>query len=754
MAGKKAKGPGAYALEQDVPQVIAVLPASVVAAQNATDSGKVDPEDAQFVGNLTRSILQNHLAGKGYQPMLLSAVDRKLHAHPDWQAVPGKELCKVLGVQGVVYLDISGWAMLNVAAVENFMLSASARMVEASGREIGTWIETADKQRFSIPTSLIGIAGTVAGAFLSDSPKKQFRHVVYDWGWKMAQIMPDCLKGKALPEIMMVDSNADIRVFGAGEKVAVKVFAENDLIASFDIGDFKKNISLKMVAEGEYEGFYVVRQGDKTQGQLLTVRVARPNGAEREWIEPEALLDIDGVPPLAPERIVFQAQNDGVHINWQLPEGDEVFAFVVERNDNPVGEFRQIARIEDAKFVDGEVEQGMTYYYRIRAVDGARNMSMAAKPEEVVMPRFEEMKIHGIQTGSLVTGNYFVENDITVPSGEVLTIMRGTKLIFAEGTLLDVVGKLIVKGEHGASVSMVGEKWLGLSVQPGAEATLSNVSMKGCSVAVKNAGRLFAESVNALGYSGEGFVLSSGHFELNDVDLTGWTQAVLINGGEGVITKSSFTGNEIGLAFVSGELELDHNNIHENAQNIVAETQLAVRGNYLGSTVGNETRVSAMVILKSVLDAPYPDGRLIALMEDEDLTAEQITRRFEEHKVRGVELFNERKYGDAYAELSKAVRFKADRDAYLYLAYTQMELGEIERVGKTMEAAIEAFPYDYRLQQVYVRHLLAQGEDRKAMIAVDEALKLDPGNVNLQFLKEYVVEEVRKLRAEPAIDAP
>ena len=71
VAGKKAEGPGSYAIEQEVPQVIAVLPASMEAAQAATDKGEIDPEDAEFVCGLTRNVLHNHLAGKG------------VPAHPD-----------------------------------------------------------------------------------------------------------------------------------------------------------------------------------------------------------------------------------------------------------------------------------------------------------------------------------------------------------------------------------------------------------------------------------------------------------------------------------------------------------------------------------------------------------------------------------------------------------------------------------------------------------------------------------------------
>jgi hypothetical protein len=747
VAGKKAEGPGSYAIEQEVPQIIAVLPASMEAAQAATDKGEIDPEDAEFVCGLTRNVLHNHLAGKGYQPILMNVVDRKLHDHPEWKTLEPKELCKLLGVRGVVYVDVSGWAMVNIAAIENFMLSAGARMVGASGREIGNWVETSDKHKFSIPTSLEGIAGTILGAFLSDSPQKQFRHVAYDWGWKMSQIMPDCIEGQSLPEIMLVDSNVDVGTFGVGDKVAVKVFAEKDLVGSFDIGGFRENIPLKVVGEGEYEGYYVVRENDRTKDQVLTVRMARLNGAEREWTEAEALVSVDGVPPKKPVKTTFQAQNDGVHMDWSLPGGEEIAAFVIERNDRPVGQFAQMARIEDAWFVDGEVEQGSTYYYRIRSVDKARNLSKPCKPVEVVMPRFDELTISGELTGSLITGNYFVDGDASVPAGEVLTVMKGTKLTFSEGAGLIVRGKLLVKGDREAPVLFGGEKWRGVAVEPGGEAEIGHASFAGCAGMVTSSGKLLMDSVDGKGDSGDGVVLLGGTFELSDVDLIGWAQGVVVIGGEGVLAKSTLTGNEIGVVYRAGELELDHNNIYGNERNIQADRQLAVRENFLGATKAAEARVSEKVILKSVLDAPHPDGRVIALMEDEDLSAEQIAKRFEGHKARGVELFNGRKYGDAYAELSKAVRYKADRDTYLYLAYTQMELGEANRAGKTLESGIEAFPYDYRLHQVYVRHLLAQGNDGRAMSVVDAALKFDPGNANLQFLKEYIDEEVKKMRS-------
>jgi len=755
MAGRKAKGPGAYAIEQDVPQILAVLPADVSKAREADPGDELNPEDVTFVSGLARSVLTNQLAGKGYRPLLTTAVDRKLHDHPGWEKMEPKALCKLLGAEGLVHVEVSGWSMVNAAAVENYMLSAGARMVSSSGREIGSWTETAEKQKISVPTSLLGLAGTLAGALLSDSPQKQFRHVSYDWGWKMAQIMPDCTQGQTLPEIMLVDSNVDVGTFGIGEKIAVKVFAEKDLVASFDIGTFRKNIALKPVGEGEYEGFYVVKEGERARGQQLTVHVARLNGAERDWVEPEALINVDGVRPRRPSSEQYKAQADGVHISWNAPGGEEIASFVVERNTSPVGDFAEVTRTEDAHYVDAEVEQGMAYYYRVRCMDKARNLSKPGKAREVIMPRFDEITISGPMTGTLITGNYRVEGEASVPAGETLTVMRGCKLTFADNARLDVSGSLDVKGDAAAPVFLVGDDqdkgdWLGIHVAEGGVAKFMEVVVSGAANVLTSAGRLLATGLDAVDGNGQAIVITGGAFELTDTDLSGWNKGLVVKGGEGFMAGSKVSGNKTGVAYVDGELGLDKNNIYDNAVNIAAAKSLAVKANYLGATKEKEARILGKVILKSVYDAPCPDGRLVTLMDDADLTAAQVAERFEQHRAKGIELFNNRKYGDAYVELTKAIRLKEDRDTYLYLVYTQMEMGETDRVEKTMDTALASFPYDFRLLQVQVRYLMTQGKEAKALETVDRALKMDPGNDNLRFLKEFVVDQSKQLQVEPS----
>jgi len=745
MVGKKAEEFGSSISRQEVPQAVAVLPVDFSEALGVDNATEINPEDMEFVGNLARGVLQSHLTGKGYRPLLTDAVDRKLHMTPGWQNMKPQELCRLLDAQGLILLQVSGWTMLNIAAVENFMFSATARMLGASGQEIGAWSRTADKHRFSIITSLPGVAGTVAGSMLGDPMKKQFRHVVYDWGLEMAQAIPDCPEGTRLPAIILVDSNVDMGLFGAGDQISVRLQAEKNVAAFFDIGTFRSNIPMRMTGPGRYEGHYVVREGDNATNQELAVRVVRPNGAERQWIEAEAPLTIDGVAPSAPEPTAVAAQRDGVHLHWSLPDEEEILSFVVERNTSPVGRFQRIVQTENATAVDNGVEQGTTYFYRIRSVDRAYNLSIPGSPLEVVMPLFDEAVIGGELSGPLITGNYFLRDDSVVPSGRTLTVMQGSRLRFAPDTGLDVQGRVVMQGGEDAPIILRGAGWRGLVVAADAEANLTHVQFRGASSAVRSSGRLSARDVLAQG-NGTGCAMKldeDGAFKLSNVYLSGWSCALAVEGGQGSVTDSTLAGNELGVRFTAGRLSLRQNNIHDNTMNVDAARQLVLRENYLGAAAPFAARVSRSVILQSILDAPAPHGRIITLMEEEDLDAETITARAEEHKKLGFRLFNDRKYGDALAELARAASLRADRDVALYLAYTQMELGEAALAEKTLKAALESFPYDYRLHQIYVRLLLGHGQVDEASDVVNRALTMDPDNIALKHLRDYVQSAAR-----------
>jgi tetratricopeptide (TPR) repeat protein len=126
------------------------------------------------------------------------------------------------------------------------------------------------------------------------------------------------------------------------------------------------------------------------------------------------------------------------------------------------------------------------------------------------------------------------------------------------------------------------------------------------------------------------------------------------------------------------------------------------------------------------------------LVDDERVTPEVLEKRFENYKGKGIEAFAERRFGDAHQALSKALEVREDKDVYLYLAYTQSSLGEDEEMVKTLEQGIMAFPYEVRLYQTYVKYLAANGQKEKALALLEKAIKMNPEDQNLLFMRQYV----------------
>lgn len=282
-----------------LPLRLAVLPVKFLAVQkNKAGEFPVngDSKKEKFIGELARGVIHNQLAGKGYEMLVFNQVDRKLGSSA-WQKMPAPDLCRKLGVDGLVYPEIVSATMLSAVAYDLFKIDARIKLVNKAGKELGKWSNSSSKRKISLPTTPMGLAATLVGAFLDESARKQMRLVIYDWGWKVSQFVPDCPQGKNLPEVVSVDSNIDKGTFAAGTQIQVEVTAEKDLTCTFDLGDFKKNLPMPPAGGGVYKGLYVVQIGDQVANQPLTIHLVRPNGVERIWQETGGNVTIDGVLP-------------------------------------------------------------------------------------------------------------------------------------------------------------------------------------------------------------------------------------------------------------------------------------------------------------------------------------------------------------------------------------------------------------------------------------------------------------------------
>jgi hypothetical protein len=733
----------AYVETTTLPSKLAVMPVRFLTIEkNAAGDFPVQAKSdkGKFISELARGVIQNQLAGKGFDMRVLSVV----HKHLKGAAIENRspqELCQKLEVEGLVFPEIITATMVTGVAYDLFKIDAKIRLINSSGTELGSWKNSASKRKISIPTSPVGIATTIAGAFLDESAKKQMRLVIYDWGWKVTQFVPDSPLGKTMPEVVSVDSNIDKGIFAAGEQIVVEVVAEKNLACTFDLGKFKKSLPLADIGGGAYKGIYVIEEGDLISNQPLSVHLFRSNGVERVWLETGGMVTIDGVLPPAPEQVEAQASRGGVNLNWTLPQGEDLKAFAVEKSDTAVGDFTIVSTTKDLNYLDADVSQGQTYYYRIRAVDMAGNRSPKHDTVEVVMPFYDEVTMTGELSGTWVSGVYRIKGVGAVSSGNVLTIGAGAKLIMESDARILVNGVLKVKGASQRPVFIEGQNWHGIEVGERGQAELTFVNLKGCITCLNiDSGSVVMHDVSIKGNHGDGIVIKEdGVVAIKGGQVSGCLRGIVLEGGKAIIEKSTLTRNDVGVDITNGAFSLDQSNVFDNAEsNIRTHRKIVLENNYLGTTNTKDLKLDGDVLVKSLLDAPSPHGRTMVLIDEKKITPELLEKRFTAHKQKGIEAFQARRYGDAYQSLSKALNIREDKEIYLYLAYTQSSLGEDENMAKTLDQGIMAFPYEVRLYQIYVKYLAANGQKEKAISLLEKAVQLNPEDQNLVFMKQYV----------------
>ncbi|MFO7599064.1 MAG: hypothetical protein R6X27_04555 [Candidatus Desulfacyla sp.] len=742
--GQKTRGPQAVNImeEKEIPDRVAVLPALLQPPKDEDMSLEIKPgsEDESFVTELVRGVINNQLSGKGYTTLPLNRVDQLLSSSSqEWKAMTPEALCKLLNVNGVIYPDILSATMLKTVAYDQYSVDAQIKMVNRQGKVLGTWSEAASKRKIAIPTSPIGAVATIAAAAMDEPAKQHMRLVVYDWGWKISQFIQDSPHMKALPEVLSVITNIDRGTFADGDRIEVEVNAEKGLTCTFDIGDFKTGISLTPTTEGTYNGAYLVRSGDTTQSQTLAIHLTKPNGVERTWVETGGTVTIDAVAPPPPSQIRAKPGKEGVSLSWTMPkEETDLKAFAVERGDSPVGEFTEVGQTGELEFLDPGVAQGSTTYYRVVSLDAIGNRSVPTKTIKSVMPFFEEMPLAKELKGALVPGVYLAEGESLIPEGETFKMGPGTRIKFSPGASLLSRGVLTIQGTQGKEVMFEGTEWKGIHVTQGGRVEIAHSRFEGCNPCLEARGGLIqAQSTTVKGAGGTGVVIrEEGHLEMEDLWVGGFQTGIVLDGARGKLEKSTITENDVGLVFIKGAVELADNNIHANREHEVTSSgRLVLAGNYLGASAQKDLRLKGDILVTSLLDAPYPNGRKVVLVSDKDITPEVVEARFQEYKKKGVEAFAQRKFGDAYQALNKALSLKDNREVYLYMAYTQMILGEEKMLDKTLAKGIEAFPYEVKLYQIYAKHLTARGKTEEALAMVNRALKMNPDDETLKTMK-------------------
>jgi hypothetical protein len=279
-----------------IPRKVAVLPSRF--AEKGKKTGlffEAEFEKEHFVADLVRGVINNQLPGRGYLTQPLDQVEQLLKSSKNsraWHQIPPEKLCERLGVDGIVYPEILSFSMISAGKFNFYKIDARLKIINSSGKNLGTWSESAVQRQVLTPTGLTDPEPTFQQLVMDESVKKHMRFTVYDWGWKISQIIPERRQRVRAPEVVSVETNIDKGTYTTGDLITIEVGAEKGLACTFDIGGFKKDIPMLFTENGTYKGIYLVREGDRASSERIVIHLMRPDGMMRAWVEPAGTVNI------------------------------------------------------------------------------------------------------------------------------------------------------------------------------------------------------------------------------------------------------------------------------------------------------------------------------------------------------------------------------------------------------------------------------------------------------------------------------
>ncbi len=828
-----------YISERDLPRNIAIpLPQYI----NPKDA---DPKISQLI----RGVLKNYLTEKGFTVLVNDTIDTctqqaKLVAEKD-ETISMASLQKSLAEAGVksngilliVVHDLTG---INVGFVQNYALDGEVRLFDDKAKLLGSWRDKSSRHKFAVATDPLSAVLTLVTSAVNAKGDVHRRDMVYDWAFNITQQIPGFSSGSRLPKILRVVSNVTEQTFKMGEQIVIGIEGDRGMKATFDIGQFRKEISLAETQPGIYQGSYVVREGDKARHEQILIHLAAADGNRRDWPEIDRLVSMDGIPPTPPTDLTAEANKKSILLQW-VSTDPEVATFHILRSQEPMQGYTQVGSVSDFQWQDLEVAAGTTYYYRVLAVDQVGNPSAPVMSKPITLPQSGEPILGAEITGTLVAGRYRLLGETVVPAGRTLKIAPGVTILAGPS------GQLIVKGscegdkvllQLGDTESENREKtpaaaattspsadttapltadattspsadtpapptadattspsadtptpsaaaattspsadttapltsaattspsadttapsaanstttppaettvppatkqhWLGVKVAENGQLTLRNTLFRQCQTCIDVLGgratikqSIFQDGTIAI------HVQTPFEVSVKGGKIDHMEQGVVLADGTLSLEEMNITSNKLGVKVSGGQLTLRQTNLYDNEQNLSTSVPLVLQGNYLGGMRLDQLRLEGQVTLRSLLDAPWPDGR------EQAINADKILAKADEEKKLGLEAFNNRQYGKAYEHLKTALAYKEDRETRLHLAYALNAMGETSELAELLQVAIERYPYEVRFFNLAVRHALAAEQPDKARALLERALRMNPGNAMLEQLQMMVGE--------------
>lgn len=720
--------------DEELPKTVAVIP-----FENKTEE--------VGIANQVRKTFYNHFSSKPYSDIELNIVDEKIvqlerKTGKNILDLPPKDICEALGCDGLIYGRVTDYKKVYAGVYSQLGVEAEIWLINTkTGKEVFRIKDSVRYHEGGVPLSPLSAIMTAVSTALNLREIQQIR-MVNELCHKFNERIPSP-SGiiEQRPVIKEVLTNAKESPFGKGKTIQVGAEGDKGMVATFDIGNFKKAIPMKEKQPGIYIGEYVVMPGDNINEAPIIVSLKKPLGYETQWIDVTGFVTIDTTPPPQVKGLKAKGFYDRIEVSWEgLSNVPDLKGYKVLRSEKPLSDFKEVGVVEHSFFEDKNVEQGKIYYYRVCAFDAAGNISEIQDAVKGVLPTKEPQVLSGIlEKDTTLSGAYIVKNRLKIPKGITLKIEPETRMLFTENALLIVEGKIIINGKDNTIefVSYEGKKWEGILIEN------ANVNIIGFKV--KNAKK--GLSIN----STEGLIENGTIIDcdtalsvsgvpsplIKNLTISGNKIGIDLTKTNTALSLCNIFQNETGIKLFGFSGEIKDSNIYDNSVNIVSETTLKIGANYFGSTNTDEMRLKSIELTR-VYDSKAPHGKIVEPITNPyaKLSQEERQKKATELVIEAGNYFRQRNFGKAVTIFEEALKAQPSPEIYYFIAFCYQEMKEDEKALKYLTEGIEKYQKEPSLKRSLGLFYYQKGNEQEAKKVFEEVLKLNPEDRQVKFIME------------------
>lgn len=451
-------------MKDNIPKSIAVLPF-------------VDLSRSKEGFDAMRRGFYNHFSSLPFKDMELHMVDNLLRKAGLTDPVvisktSPKELGKILGVDAVVFGEVSNFDKLFLVMYSQVSVGAEIKMFDTkTGNFLWSGKNVVRKHEGGISTTPVGVIATIVATSMNIRDIQLLR-ANDDLFRDMVKTMPvpriaDTLRP---PTIRLLTQDSRGLPLKAGAELKVVIQGTPKMQAFFDIGESKKNIDMQEIEPGGYLGVYKVLPGDNLEKAIITGYLRDDAGNTAHWVDAIGSVTFLTIPPPMLKNLTSVGRNSLVLLNWEQSKAPYLAGYKIYRSNTPLTGYAEIAKTELPEYRDAS--PGLTnfqkYYYRVAAYDAAGN---DGEPAQITgMPIAPgPTTVSGVIEADTIwysgASPYIMDKDVIVRDKALLTIEPGTE-IKSKGGALIIEGRLVAKGNENHLISFDsaqdGQLWPGI----------------------------------------------------------------------------------------------------------------------------------------------------------------------------------------------------------------------------------------------------------------------------------------------------